>query len=40
MDYPIEVPELDSFEKDYIKNLVKHHFDVTGEYHYYFVTKY
>jgi len=37
---PYKFIELNDFEKDYIKNHIKKHFDVDGEYSYYFITKF
>lgn len=34
---PYKFIELNDFEKDYIKNHVKKHFGIEGEYNYYFV---
>jgi hypothetical protein len=39
-DEPIKIPELSNFEILYIKSLVKKNFNVDGEFHYYFVTKF
>lgn len=33
----IQVPELNSFEIDYLKGLIKKHFGVEGDYHYYYI---
>ena len=33
----IQVPELNSFEIDYLKCLIKKHFGVEGDYHYYYI---
>jgi len=34
---PYKFTELNDFEKDYIRNHVKKHFGIEGEYNYYFV---
>lgn len=39
-DKPIEIPMLNDFEIQYIKELVKKHFNVDGEFHYYYVVKF
>ena len=35
---PIKISEILQFEIDYVKSLVKTHFDVTGEFNYFLVT--
>lgn len=37
---PLIVPELEEVDKIIIQNSVKEHFDLEGEFHYYFVTQY
>lgn len=38
-DNPHIIPELNDFEMNKIKNLVNEKYELSGEFHYYFVTK-